>query len=335
MDMVSKQPKSSRVTIQQVAQAAGVDRSTVSRVYNRPELLQHETIEKVKSVAKRLGYSPNSAARALRTGRNENIALVVPDLTNPFMPPVALAVQKEASKQGYCVFIGNADEDPSQEEDLLSRFSDQVSGAVLASPRSDPSVIQAMARNIPLVLINRDIAGVPRVLIDSGQGMAKAVAHLADLGHSGITYVSGPTLSWANEQRKAAVSQAAEIYSLKFSVVDAGTASFLSGSQVVSKLLETDASAYIAFDDVLAQGICHGLAERDFVIPDDYSVIGCDDILGYSPLTTVSSQAARAGRLAVEMLMASLKSHQVSDVCKVLETDLVLRDTVGAPKINK
>ena len=73
------------------------------------------------------------------------------------MPPIALAVQKEAAKLGYCVFIGNADEDPSHEEDLLLRFSDQVSGAVLVSPRSDQSTIESLAEIIPLVLINRDI----------------------------------------------------------------------------------------------------------------------------------------------------------------------------------
>ena len=171
--MVAKRSKQQRVTIQQVALVAGVDRSTVSRVFNQPELLRSETVVKVKSVARKLGYLPNSTARALRTGRNENIALVVPDLTNPFMPPIALAVQKEAARQGCCVFIGNADEDPSHEEDLLRRFSDQVAGAVLTSPRSEASVIKELAQSMPLVLINRDIQGVPRVLIDAGQGMLR------------------------------------------------------------------------------------------------------------------------------------------------------------------
>ena len=174
--MATQYTKAPRVTIQEVAREAGVDRSTVSRVFNQPELLRKETVLKVKSVALKLGYSPNSAARALRTGRNENIALIVPDLTNPFMPPIAHAVQKEAAKLGYSVFIGNADEDPSHEEDLLLRFSDQVAGAVLASPRSDQATIEALAANIPLVLINRDVPGVPRILIDAGMGMAKAVA---------------------------------------------------------------------------------------------------------------------------------------------------------------
>jgi len=327
--MASTRSKGPRVTITQVALAAGVDRSTVSRVYNRPDLLRPDTIQRVKSVARKLGYSPNAAARALRTGRNENIALIVPDLTNPFMPPIALAAQKEAAKSGYCVFIGNADEDPSHEEDLLMRFSDQVAGAVLASPRSDASVIRDLASGIPLVLINREIAGVPRVLIDAGQGMAKAVAHLAGLGHRDVVYVGGPAKSWANEQRRQSVVRAAAAHDVSLTQHSAGIASFASGVAVSGALVAGTATACIAFDDVLAQGICHGLAQRGVSVPRDFSVIGCDDILGFPMLTTVSSQAATAGQMAVQMLFQSLQSVLEPDTRRVLGTDLVQRDTTG------
>lgn len=323
--------KTSPVTIQQVAKAAGVDRSTVSRVFNQPELLRSETVTNVKAVARELGYWPNSTARALRTGRNENIALVVPDLTNPFMPPIALAVQKEAAKSGYCVFIGNADEDPSHEEDLLLRFSDQVAGAVLASPRSESATIKTLSANISLVLINRDIEGVPRVLIDAGQGMAEAVIHLAQLGHKCLTYVGGPPNSWANEQRRNAVTSTAAEHGLALQSISAGVASFSSGAQIVDELLTYDGCACIAFDDVLAQGICHGLAERGLAVPQNYSVIGCDDILGYPLLTTVSSASSQAGRMAVEMLFAALNSDQDPNTRVVLETSLVLRNTTSSP----
>lgn len=327
MHSISHKPP--RVTILQVAKAAGVDRSTVSRVYNRPELLRADTISKVKSVAAKLGYAPHPAARALRTGRSENIALIVSDLTNPFMPPIAHAVQKEAVKSGICVFIGNADEDPSQEQDLLVRFSDQVCGAILVSPRSSEDVIKAMARNIPLVLINRDIVGVKRVLIDSGQGMAEAVAHLAKLGHKKVVYVGGPLQSWANEQRYLAVAEEAKVHDIQLAEISAGTASFAAGTEVVSKLLSIDYTAVIAFDDVVAQGILVGLAESNIRVPQDYSVVGCDDVLGYPVLTTISSRSEEAGRTAVEMLFDSLKATKSTDLCKILGTELVIRETTG------
>lgn len=332
--MASKRKTGKRVTIQEVAQAAGVDRSTVSRVFNNPSVLLADTVKKVKRVALELGYSPNAAARALRTGRNSNIALIVPDLTNPFMPPIALAVQKEAAKLGYSVFIGNADEDPSHEIDLLNRFSDQVAGAVLTSPRSAAEHIHQIARNLPLVLINRDIEGVPRVLINSGQGMAEAVAHLATLGHRDITYVGGPENSWSNEQRRDAVVAASRAVGLSLSQVEAGVASFARGIDIVPELLSLGATACIAFDDVLAQGICHGLVENGARNPQDYSVIGCDDILGYPLLTTVSGPSAQAGRIAVDLLMSSLTDQGDFENRIVLGTELVLRQTVDKPRNN-
>lgn len=324
-------PKSSRVTIVQVAKAAGVDRSTVSRVYNQPERLREDTVKKVKSVAMELGYSPNPAARALRTGKNKNIALIMPDLTNPFMPPIALAVQKEASKSGYFVFMGNTDEDPSHEENLFNQFSDQVSGVVLVSPRSKSTVIQAMANQIPLVLINRDIKGVPRVLINSGQGMAMAVKHLAELGHKNIAYIGGPPQSWANEQRRKSVFKAASEFGLNCVEVAAGAASFAVGVELIPELLKTGATSFLAFDDVLAQGIYYGFVEHNFRVPEDYSVVGCDDILGFPLLATVSSQSVLAGETAAQFLIDNM-TLEISEVnCRVLSTELVLRNTIGIP----
>ena len=325
--MSAELSKSGKVTIVEVAKAAGVDRSTVSRAYNQPEMLRQATIEKVKSVAVALGYSPNTAARALRTGQVQNIALIVPDLTNPFMPPIALAAQKQAEKTGYCVFIGNADENPGHEERLLARFSDQVSGAILVSPRSDEAVIRDIAKRIPLVLINRDISSIPRVLIDAGRGMAMAVEHLAKQGHARLAYISGPTQSWANEQRCQAVFKAANRHGVQCLEIAAGTASFASGMKLIDELVATGASAFLAFDDVLAQGVYFGLAERGFSVPSDFSLVGCDDVSGLPVLTTVSSQTIQAGRLATELLIKTLKSGTTPDICELLDTELILRKT--------
>ena len=117
--MSAELSKSGKVTIVEVAKAAGVDRSTVSRAYNQPEMLRQATIEKVKSVAVALGYSPNTAARALRTGQVQNIALIVPDLTNPFMPPIALAAQNRR-RNGVIAFLSETRmKIPVTKKDLL------------------------------------------------------------------------------------------------------------------------------------------------------------------------------------------------------------------------
>ena len=203
--------KNGMPTITQVASAAGVSRATVSRTFSRPELLTPETTDRVRAVAAQLGYVPNQVARALSTGRADNIALIVPDIANPFFPPLIRAAQARADEAGFAVFLGDSDENPEREDVLLTKMAPQVDGFVLASPRLDEQRIRAHAARRPLVLINRDIDGLPRVLMDVEGGVAMGIAHLAELGHHHIAYVSGPPASWANQQRqKAAIAAAGE-----------------------------------------------------------------------------------------------------------------------------
>ena len=212
-------PSQSRPTINQVAAAAGVTKSSVSRAFTRPEMLSEETVRRIFAVAEQLGYVPNHTARALSTGRHGNIALIVPDVANPFFPPLIRAAQAEADRSDYCVFLGNSDEDPRQEDRLIGRFAGQVEGFVLVSSRLSDTQIIAHAARRPLVLINRDVEGIPRILIDSATGVAEAVAHLAALGHKQLVYVGGPHGSWSNKQRRAAVRRSARALGLKVTVI--------------------------------------------------------------------------------------------------------------------
>lgn len=295
-------------------------------------MLSPETVEHIKATAERLGYLPNHTARALSTGRHGNLALVVPDVANPFFPPMIRAAQMEADQSDFCVLLGNSDEDPDKEDKLLGRFSGQVEGIILASPRLSDDRIVAHAALRPLVLINRNVEGIPRVLIDSGIGVAEATTHLADLGHRRIVYVSGPPVSWSNKQRRAAIRKAAAAGGLELSFVSAAVPSFKAGLQAVQSILSKNVTAAIAFDDVTAQGILEGLAARGVRVPEDFSVIGCDDALGpfiRPSLTTVSSRSIEAGKLAVSLLMEMLKSQALRDASYVLETHLIVRATTG------
>ena len=322
------------LTISQVAAAAGVDRSSVSRAFSRPELLKPETVQRIKAVAKQLGYVPNRSARALSTGRHGNFALIVPDVANPFFPPLIRAAQNEAERADFCVFLGNSDEDPKQEEKLVSRLMGQVEGVVLASPRLSDERIRAHAATKPLVLINRDVPGIPRVLIDSGSGVVQAVDHLAEAGHRHIVYVSGPSTSWSNRQRRAAVKKVCARLGLEMSIIAAQVPSFDTGQRSVSAILNSGATGVVAFDDLVAQGILAGLSERGIDVPGAIAVVGCDDVLGaatYPPLSTVSNRSSEAGKAAISLLLEVLNNRAVGDVRYVLETHLVVRKTTRPP----
>lgn len=318
------------LTISHVAQAAGVARSSVSRAFTRPEMLSPETVKRIMEAAEKLGYVPNHTARALSTGRHGNVALIVPDVANPFFPPLIRAAQKEAERFDFCVFLGNTDEDPKQEDKLLGRFAGQVEGLVLVSSRLSDAQIRAHVTQRPLVLINRDVEGIPRVLIDSGSGVGEAVKHLASLGHKKIVYLSGPSTSWSNKQRRSAVRTTAAKLGLTVETVASAVPSYNAGRGAVGQIVATGATAVVAFDDLTAQGVLAGLADRRIAVPTDFSVVGCDDVLGaatYPSLTTVSNRSVEAGKVALSLLMEMLQTRAVTDVRYVLETHLVIRST--------
>jgi LacI family transcriptional regulator len=319
-------------TISQVAAAAGVSRASVSRAFTRPEMLSSETVRRVREIAKQLGYVPNHTARALSTGRHGNLALIVPDVANPFFPPLIRAAQLEADRFDFCVFLGNSDEHAQQENKLVGRFLGQVEGVILVSSRLPDADIFSHAARLPLVLINRDVAGVPRILIDSAAGVAEAVRHLADLGHKKIAYVSGPSSSWANQQRRKSVRQTARALHIEVATVPCQAPTYEASRMTVGPLLATGATAAIAFDDLIAQGILSGLAERGISVPYDFGVVGCDDVLGAATipaLTTVSNRSSEAGKSAVSLLMDILQTHAVRDARYVLDTHLVVRNTTA------
>jgi LacI family transcriptional regulator len=323
-----------RATITQVAAEAGVARSTVSRAFSAPGRLSPETVARVFEVAERLGYKPDPVAQALSTGQSRNIALIVPDVANPFFPPLIRAAQSKAEEFGYCVFLGNSDEEPDREVELLGRFAHQVSGIVLVSSRLKEAQVRAGSHGRPLVLVNQDFPSMLRVIVDSASGIREAVRHLSEFGHQHVVYLSGPSASWANRQRRAAVKQAAEAVGMEVNAVPILKPTHEAGKRSVKQVLATGATAAIAFDDLLAQGLLAGLAEAGVSVPHDFSVIGCDDVLAattYPPLTTVSNRSADVGEFAVTMLMESLRTRGFTDARHVLDTHLVIRDTTAPP----
>ena len=321
-----------RPTLDGIAAELGVSRATVSRAFSRPDLLRADTVARVKALAQRVGYSPNHVARALSTGRNGNIALIVPDIANPFFPPLIRAAQSGADRQDYCVLLGDSAEHPAHESRLIARFTPQVDGFVLASSRLSASDLVEHARRRPVVLVNRDVPHIPRVLIDVRAGVTEAVQHLRDLGHEHVVYVGGPASSWSDRQRNRAVRAAAAANGLQTTMLRARPATYDGGFQIVEHILLTGATAVIAFDDVIAHGVLGGFGASGTRVPDDISVIGCDDVLAamtYPPLTTISSRCAEAGAAAVRLLLDIVAGRTEVDERQTMGSHLVVRETTG------
>ena len=162
------------ITIYDVARAAGVAPSTVSRAFSRPGRVSAETAERVRRVAQELGYRANPVARALSTSRTRMIALVVSDIANPFYSGIVRGAQDAAGKAGYTVLLVDTRESDVRERAAVERAMATVDGILLASSRMSDSAIRMMSKQKPVVVLNRAIVDVPCVVTDIPRGMRRA-----------------------------------------------------------------------------------------------------------------------------------------------------------------
>lgn len=330
---MTKPQASPRPNIRVVAKEAGVSQATVSRAFSQPDMLTPATVAKVLATAKRLGYVPNQVARALSTGRSGNIGLILPDVANPFFSALMRGAQAAAQKRGYATFLGDTDETAALEDLLLTKLAVQVDGFVLASPRQSEESIRKHAARRPLVVINRDLENISRVLVDTAGGFSDAVNLLADFGHQSLVYVGAPRGSWSNQQRSEAVEAAGAARGLRIFQIDAVRPSHEAGIACVDAVLATGATAALAVDDVVAQGMIAGLANRGLSVPGDFSIVGCDNVIAtttYPQLTSVNAHCALAGSRAVDLLLDGLFGPETPGESLIIAGELIVRGTTGA-----
>lgn len=257
----------------------GVSISTVSRAFSRPELIGVDTRSRVLAIADEVGYRPNRSARGLATGRTKTIALMVPDIANPFFPPLVRAAESRACERGFSVLLADSDERADRESTHLVDLAAQADGIIVCSPRVADDVIAAAARRTPLVLVNRTVDGISSVSCATRAGMRQLVTHLHSLGHRRIAYVAGPPAAWSDRERRDAVRRQARRNAMEVSVFGPYPATFDGGVMAGDAVIADGASAAVAFDDTVALGIIRRLTERGHAVPRDFSVTGRDDIV--------------------------------------------------------
>ena len=319
-------------TIRDVARASGVHISTVSRTFAAPHLVNVETRGRVLACAEQLGYRPNRAARALITGRTGNIGLIVADIANPFFPPLIKAAESQARKHDHLIFVADTNEDAAVEEELVRALAKQVDGVLLCSPRLSNDLIERLSRDVPLVVVNRHIAGLPTVVMDVAQGARLAVEHLTGLGHTAVGLLAGPRGSWTSREIRRAAASAARSARAELTVIGPNLPTEGGGLAVAERVQAAGVTAVLAYNDLMAIGLIEGLYALGLRVPQDVSVVGIDDIslsrLTRPKLTTVATPTAAAGRAAVDMLLAHGDDRRTTAHIN-LQTELVIRDSTG------
>jgi len=299
-------------SLKTIADEAGVSISTVSRAFTRPELIGDRTRAEIMAIAERVGYQPNRSARGLVTGRTATLGLLVPDIANPFFPPLVRAAEDRAYERGYAMLLMDTDEHVDRERILLRDLIGRVDGVVLCSPRSPAGQIREIAAQRPLVCVNRTIPGVSSVLCSTRDGLGHLIDHLHSLGHRQIVYLAGPASSWSDRERRNSVRRQAAKRDMRVQLLGPYPATFAGGILAGDAVAASGATAAVAFDDVVALGALRRLSERGYRVPQQISISGCDDIffaeMTLPSLTTVASPIADAGRAAVDLLLDSLDS---------------------------
>ncbi|MFI2361944.1 LacI family DNA-binding transcriptional regulator [Promicromonospora sp. NPDC019610] len=344
------------VTVHDVARAAGVSISTVSRALTAPERVAAATRDRVTRAAAELGYRPNVAASGLRMGRTHAVGLLVPDLENPYFASVTKSVQARARAEGYEVFVADSDEDPDVEPELIGALAARTDGLIVASPRSGEAELRAALVGVTAVLASRelpaaaghDAAGhdgaapagaseaetpaIPFVAVDDADGVAQVLGHLHALGHRSVGVAAGPPSSWSGRRRLAGLVDAAARWDLDLVRLGTFQPYFGGGTRAADHAVASGVTAVVAFNDLMALGILSRLRERGIDVPGRMSVVGFDDVqlatLVSPALTTVHAPLARLGRRAVDLLLARLRGGD-TPVSVQLPVELTIRGSSG------
>lgn len=325
-------------TLADVARLSGVAVSTVSRCFTDPNRVNVRTRERIKKAAEELDYEPLGQRKKVAPTSTRTVALFVTDITNPFFFEMIRSTQQQLRAAGYNQLLIDTEESDGLEEDLLDSLRGSFDGAILGSSRLSDSQLSDWAAKLPLVIFNRHVPGVSSVVIDTPAGVVQAMAHLRSLGHTEIAFASGPRASWMSEGRWRALEAAAGDYNVHLRRLGPFTPRLEGGAAAADALLHSEATACIAFNDLLAIGMLGRLRERHVRVPDDVSIVGCDDIFGSDfcdpPLTTLSAPIEQGGRTAVSMLITQLDAASIIDSRRevLLPTTLTIRKSSGVSR---
>jgi LacI family transcriptional regulator len=328
--------------IRDVAKLAGVSVVTVSRVVNSAPNVRDDTRQRVEQAIRDLAYVPNLAARSLRSRQTSTLALIVPDITNPFWTTVARGVEDAAQSAGYSVLLCNTDENPSKQTNYINAVLQQrVDGVIIAPYGSDAANLAALRdRAIPTVAIDRRVTGwdVDTVYSDTLSGSYSLTRHLISLGHRSIAIISGPLAATTAEDRLVgyclALSEAGLPIDLR--LIRHGEHKTRSGHLLMDDLLNESIpfSAVVASNNLMSIGVIESLQAHGRRIPDDVALVSFDelpDLTRFFPfITTVDQPAYDMGINAAQLLLSRLEADAPLQPRQVvLPARLVLRYSCG------
>lgn len=334
------------ISIKDIAKAAGVSHSTVSRALRDSPLVNPETAAYIQRLADEMGYMPSAVAQSLVTQQTRTIGLVVTFISDPFVDRIVEGIEELATSAGYSVFLSSSHADPEREMDVVETFHRRrVDGVIVLASRVGRLYGDRLRElRVPIVLINSQAESeyAYSVSADDEQGARLAVRHLLDLGHRRIGYIGSSFRPPSSRRRRRGyeteLEQAGIPPNPRLIVVPDTPDDLESGQRGLEPVLKAGATAVFCYNDRTAVGVLLAANQRGIDVPGSLSVVGFDDIEPswwvVPPLTTVHQPRREMGRRAMQMLLDLLAGQTVVDAwlpCRLVTRGSTAHATKSSP----
>ena len=330
-----------------IAKLAGVSSATVSRVINGSTFVRPATAERVRRVIDEFKFIPNGSATTLKYGRSRTYGLIIPDITNPFFPEFIQSFEGILADTDRNMLVATTGANPTKMQETIHRMLvRQVEGIALLASEVETEPIEAMIYNrVPLVTMDRRVVGngLSDVSVDSSGGMKQAVEHLYGLQHRKIGFIGGSAGPTISDHRLRSFVRAVEGVGLTLEpqFLRIGNYRISGGESAMAELLalKNRPTAIITANDLTAIGALRVIHKQGFSVPDDFSIVGFDDIelsdIVYPPLTTLRLPRQKLARKFVDALQSFSDDPRGAGKQYKVETSLVIRSSTGPTRKRK
>ena len=325
----------------------GLTAQTISNYLNKSAPVSKKSQDKIQEAIKKLNYSPNIFARGLRIGKSKTIAVIIPEIANPFFSSVVYGIEEVAKKEGYSTILTSSRYDTNVIEEELEKLSNYTEGIILCTNTiEDRKIKRILRKKVPIVAVDIKIENglIPSVEVDNYKAVKEGINYLIGMGHKNIYYFLEPlSLDITKDRLKA----------YKDCLSDNGI-NVDSDKIIIDKRLEISKTqvgydimkeiigridipaAVFASSDLIIIGTMKAAIEKGYRIPQDMSFLGFENIFLSEfinpPLTTIKQPKQEMGRVAMKLLLDLMSGKKIKDKRLFLETNLIERSTVESVK---
>jgi LacI family transcriptional regulator len=325
-------------TIRQVAERAGVSVATVSRVLNGNGYVGKETERRIRQAMEELNFEPNALARGLAGKKMHIISLVLPDITNPFFPELARAVEDVCRQHRFTLFLCNSDDQWQREKEYIEALKRRNTAGIIFATQSlvSADIQNLIDAQIPVIVLDRviDRSACSVIRVNNMKGAEIGVRHLLEVGCRKIAHVYGPPEISTAKERMIGYEESVKAFPwYSPSLMVPGYFTFEGGIQAVDVLLarHPDVDGIFCGNDMMAIGVLKALQRRGIRVPEQIAVCGFDGIkmseIVEPELTTVAQPIYRMGSLAANALIRQIKGEPLRSQVYEMEVTLLARQS--------